>query len=110
MTGLRSFLVPVLLCAACAFAGGLIGYDVAPEIARPAQDFLDECYQADRASKVRILRECETREFSTDTAKADWMNKEIEAARKTDFATFSEQAAQAIASKTASDLAGRLER
>ena len=110
MTGLRSLLVPVLLCAVCAGSGGLIGYVVAPRIDAPPRDFLDDCYAADRASRVRILRECEEREFASDTAKADWINKEIDAARETDFAEFSKQAGKAIASKTATDLAGRLTR
>ena len=38
-------------------------YVVAPRIDAPPRDFLDDCYAADRAKKVRILRECAAREF-----------------------------------------------
>lgn len=110
MTGLRSLLVPVLLCAVCAGSGGLIGYVVAPRIDAPPRDFLDDCYAADRASKVRILRECAAREFASDTAQSDWIQKEIDAARKADFAEFGERAGTALAEKTVVDLARRIER
>lgn len=110
MTGLRSFLFPVLLCAACACSGGLIGYGVAPHINAPPTDFLDDCYAADRASKVTIIRAAAKQSFRTPSDARQWFIDQSRPAIERDFKPLSDAVGEAIVNGTLEELAGRLGR
>ncbi len=76
----------------------------------PAGDVLSECYKADRASKVSLLRSMADQEFPNDAAKAKAWNDGVDAARSADFKPFVDQElAQAFADGKLKELADRLE-
>jgi hypothetical protein len=74
-----------------------------------AGDVLDECYQADRASKVRIIQEMAATDFPSDDQQADWWNDQIEKARAKDFEPFISQLAEAIEGGTLVEFAEAIE-
>lgn len=110
MTALRNILVPLLLCAVCAGSGGMIGYGIAPHVDGHQDDFLDDCYAADRASKVTIIRAAAKQSFRTPSDARQWFIDQSRPAIERDFKPLSDAVGEAIVNGTLEELAGRLER
>ena len=75
-----------------------------------AGDVLGQCYKADRASKVSLLRSMVEQEFPNDAAKAKAWNDGVDAARLKDFKPFvDEELAGAFMDGKLKELADKLE-
>lgn len=99
------------IAAICCLAGGwmLLGGKLPEPAPTPATDVLSQCYEADRVTKVALIREMATKEFANSQSQADWWNKKIDVARQTDFQPFIDATAEAIMSGTLTELAESLE-
>ncbi len=83
--------------------------DPAPQPVVSVSKILQEAYGRDRLSKISILKTIPTREFSSDQAKLEWINKEFENARLQDFQRFVDEVAEAIDKGKTKEFAERLE-
>jgi len=103
------FPVLMLIGGIMLVAGG--GVDsVTPGPVPVAGDVLGQCYKADRASKVALLRSMAEQEFPNDAAKAKAWNDGVDAARLTDFRPFvDEELAEAFMDGKLKELADKLE-
>lgn len=86
--------------------GNVPGTDPKPT---PAVDVLSQCYEADRATKVGLIREMATKEFPNPQAQVDWWNESVETARKSDFQPFIDAVSEAIVAEKLPELADQLE-
>ncbi len=110
MTSLKFF--PVLL-----LIGGslLLLPPIAPKPSPDvAGDALSACYNADRVSQVAVLRELSSQPFdgATDDGRqkaGEWFTANRFRNRATDFGSYTDAVAEAIASNTEAELAARLE-
>lgn len=103
------FPVLMLIGGIMLMAGG--GADnVTPVPVPVAGDVLGQCYKADRASKVSLLRSMAEQEFPNDAAKAKAWNYGVDAARLKDFKPFvDEELAGAFMDGKLKELADKLE-
>jgi len=83
--------------------------DPKPEPVLTITQVLDNCYQADRLSKIAVLRGIGATEFASDRAKLDWINSESETRRIADFQPYTNRVAEAIDAGKTTDLAEQLE-
>ena len=101
------------IAAICCLAGGwlLLGGKLpTPEPDKPvAEDVLSKCYEADRKTKVFLIREMASKEFPNDQRQAEWWNEQIDEARQRDFQPFVDAVSEAIVAETLPALADSLE-
>lgn len=103
------FPVLMLIGGIMLIAGGNAD-NVVPVPVPVAGDVLGQCYKADRASKVALLRSMAGQEFPNDAAKAKAWNDGVDAARLTDFKPFvDEELAGAFMDGKLKELADKLE-
>lgn len=106
-------LLPFLVAASGLLGGILLkpigtGPAPAPVV---AADVLGQCYQADRAGKVALLREIAGKTWPDDPSKAKAWNDGITSARDRDFKAFIEgELAPAFDSGKLTELADKLEK
>ena len=95
------------VAAICCLLGGWLllsgGDGVIP--GPTTDDILGECYEADRASTVAILRDMAGREFASNDAAGDFWNEQATAKRIEDFTPKTDAVAEAIFGGTLSELA-----
>jgi len=104
-------LLPFLIAAG--ILGGILlqPRDVSPAPVPVGSDILGQCYQADRAGKVALLREIAGKTWPNDQAKAKAWNDGINAARNKDFKVFIEtELAPAFDNDKLIELADKLEK
>lgn len=103
------FPVLMLIGGIMLMAGGNAD-NVTPVPVPVAGDVLGQCYKADRASKVTLLRSMASQEFPNDAAKAKAWNDGVDAARLKDFKPFvDEELAGAFMDGKLKELADKLE-
>jgi len=102
------------LIAASGLLGGILlspGKPIGPTPAPVAADVLGQCYQADRAGKVALLREIAGKTWPDDPSKAKAWNDGMTAARSRDFKPFIENVlAPAFDNDKLKELADELEK
>jgi hypothetical protein len=100
--------------AGLAMAGGLLIILAAgrglPGPDPGSADVLDAVHQADRAGRVRILRELANKEFGSDQQKADWHNEQMDELRESREVPYIDELAARIMAGTVSEFADELER
>lgn len=72
------------------------GNDPTPVVQDPITKVLADCYEADRKSKIAILKGIASNQFADDSAKLEWINSESEKRRLEDFKPYSDRMAEAI--------------
>ena len=76
-------------------------------------DLLAQSHLNDRSSKIQILRDMAAKmqagEFQSDQAQAEWWNKAIDEARRSDFRPFTDATAESIVNDRVNELADTLE-
>ena len=88
---------PSTIAAICCLLGGWLligGGDSGGDERQPVGDILEQCYVADRAAKIELLREWATVEGS-DEQRADWWNERQDAARQKVFSPWLDELAKA---------------
>lgn len=101
---------PNTIAALLALIGGILQFtDIIPPPFPPKPpviaDVLGDCYVADRASKIRLITEMDSRTFDSDSAQAEWWNTETDSARQADYQPFIDSVAEAIEAGTLKELA-----
>lgn len=83
--------------------------DDKPVVVEPISKVLAKAYDADRKSKIAILKGITANEFASDEAKLQWINSEAEKRRSDDFKAFSDRMAEAIFEGKTEEMAKQLE-
>jgi hypothetical protein len=83
--------------------------DNKPVVVEPISKVLAKCYEADRVSKVAILKGLTANTFADDSAKLEWINSESEKRRIADFKPYSDRMAEAIFEGKTEEMAKALE-
>jgi hypothetical protein len=83
--------------------------DDRPVVIEPISKVLAKCYEADRVSKIAILKGLTANEFASDQAKLEWINSESEKRRIADFQPYADRMAEAIVDSTTEKMAKALE-
>lgn len=83
--------------------------DEKPVVVQPISKVLVAAYEADRKSKIAILKGITASEFASDEAKLKWINDESEKRRGEDFKAFSDRMAEAIFEGKTEEMAKQLE-
>jgi hypothetical protein len=81
-----------------------------PEPVLTISQVLDKCYEADRLSKIAVLRGIDATEFASDRAKLEWINGESETRRIADFQPYTNRVAESIDAGKTYELAEQLEK
>jgi len=107
--------LPWVLVAALAYFAFLRQPQVGPVEPKPEPvltitQVLDKCYEADRLSKIAVLKGIASSEFASDKAKLDWINSESETRRIADFQPYTNRVAEAIDAGKTTELAEQLEK
>lgn len=80
-----------------------------PIVVESISTVLAKAYDADRKSKIAILKGITANEFASDEAKLNWINSEAERRRTDDFKAFSDRMAEAIFDGKTEEMAKALE-
>jgi hypothetical protein len=83
--------------------------DDRPVVIEPISKVLAKCYEADRVSKIAILKGLTANEFADDSAKLEWINSESEKRRIADFQPYADRMAEAIVDGKTREMAKALE-
>ena len=83
--------------------------DDRPVVIERISTALAKAYDADRKSKIAILKGIAANEFASDEAKLQWINSEAEKRRMEDFKAFSDRMAEAIFEGKTEEMAKALE-
>lgn len=83
--------------------------DPQPQPSQSISKVLEAAYEADRVSKIAVLKGIATGNFESDQAKLEWINSESEKRRSLDFRAYTERVAEAIEAGKTAELAERLE-
>lgn len=80
-----------------------------PIVVESISKVLGKAYDADRKSKIAILKGIAANEFASDEAKLNWINSEAEKRRIEDFKAFADRMAEAIFDGKTAEMAKQLE-
>jgi hypothetical protein len=83
--------------------------DDRPIVVEPISKVLAKCYEADRVSKIAILKGLTANTFNDDSAKLEWINSESEKRRIADFQPYADRMAEAIVDGKTEEMAKQLE-
>ncbi|AMV30869.1 hypothetical protein VN12_19740 [Pirellula sp. SH-Sr6A] len=83
--------------------------DDKPVVLEPISKILAKCYEADRVSKIAILKGITANTFADDQAKLEWINRESETKRIADFQAYVDRLSEAIDTGKTEELAKALE-
>lgn len=83
--------------------------DDRPVVVEPISKVLVKAYEADRVSKIAILKGIASNSFADDQAKLEWINSESEKRRTEDFKAYSDRMAEAIFEGKTEEMAKALE-
>lgn len=80
-----------------------------PVVVESISKVLGKAYDADRKSKIAILKGVSANDFANDESKLNWINSEAEKRRGEDFKAFSDRMAEAIFDGKTAEMAKQLE-
>lgn len=80
-----------------------------PIVMEPISVVLARAYDADRKSKIAILKGVAENKFPTDKAKLDWINSESQKRLEVDFKEFTDRFGIAVKENTTAEMAKALE-
>lgn len=80
-----------------------------PPVVEPISVVLARAYDADRKSKIAILKGVAENEFPTDKAKLEWINSESQKRLEIDFKEFTDRFGIAVKDNTTAEMAKALE-
>lgn len=83
--------------------------DDRPIVVEPISKVLAKCYEADRVSKIAILKGLTANTFTDDEAKAKWIESEIVSRRDKDFKPFTDRMGIAVFEGKTEEMAKALE-
>lgn len=83
--------------------------DEKPVVVEPISKVLAKAYDADRKSKIAILKGITSNEFASDEAKLNWINSESQKRLEEDFMQFTKRFGEAVKNKTTEEMAKALE-
>lgn len=83
--------------------------DDKPIVVEPISVVLARAYDADRKSKIAILKGVAENEFPTDKAKLEWINSESQKRLEIDFKEFTDRFGIAVKNNTTEEMAKALE-
>lgn len=83
--------------------------DDKPIVVEPISSVLARAYDADRKSKIAILKGITANSFPTDKAKLEWINSESQKRLEVDFKEFTDRFGIAVKNNTTADMAKALE-
>lgn len=89
--------------------GGGGGDKEKPIVMEPISVVLANAYDADRKSKIAILKGVAENEFPTDQAKLEWINSESQKRLEVDFKEFTDRFGIAVKENTTAEMAKALE-
>ncbi|AMV31292.1 hypothetical protein VN12_04190 [Pirellula sp. SH-Sr6A] len=83
--------------------------DDKPVVVESISKTLAKCYEADRVSKIAIMKGITANTFADDQAKLEWINRESETKRIADFQPYVDRLSEAIDTGKTEELAKALE-